>query len=312
MKKLERLVGIIYALKQNKRLTAKEIGDIFEVSERTIYRDIEALCQMNVPIIALQGFSGGYEINESYFVPTIAFLENEVLYLLICLKLGEIIKVPNMKEDYESLKYKLLNILDEDKKERYLDLLSRIILGINKIYPENYKPDVTKKIIESFFEYRDLTIEYYNPKKDECIERMITPYTLSFYSGGWYIEAYCHLRKSKRLFRIDRIKSIGISEKVHPKSFIDEYLKNVDRKKDTKEVNLEMDRFLYETVKNDRMFIHAEKKLKEDKVRLKFYTDDMDEVINLAFQNYQEIRIIEPKSCIHILKTMCKEILDKY
>ncbi|TAH60748.1 MAG: HTH domain-containing protein, partial [Gottschalkiaceae bacterium] len=123
MKKLERLVGIIYALKQNKRLTAKEIGDIFEVSERTIYRDIEALCQMNVPIIALQGFSGGYEINESYFVPTIAFLENEVLYLLICLKLGEIIKVPNMKEDYESLKYKLLNILDEDKKERYLDLL---------------------------------------------------------------------------------------------------------------------------------------------------------------------------------------------
>lgn len=312
MKKLERLVGIIYALKQNKRLTAKEIGDIFEVSERTIYRDIEALCQMNVPIIALQGFSGGYEINESYFVPTIAFLENEVLYLLICLKLGEIIKVPNMKEDYESLKYKLLNILDEDKKERYLDLLSRIILGINKIYPENYKPDVTKKIIESFFEYRDLTIEYYNPKKDECIERVITPYTLSFYSGGWYIEAYCHLRKSKRLFRIDRIKSIEISEKVHPKSFIDEYLKNVDRKKDTKEVNLEMDRFLYETVKNDRMFIHAEKKLKEDKVRLKFYTDDMDEVINLAFQNYQEIRIIEPKFCIHILKTMCKEILDKY
>lgn len=312
MKKMERLVGIIYALQENKKLTAKEIADIFEVSERTIYRDIDALSQLNVPIKAFEGYSGGYEIDEKYFVPSIAFNENEILYLLICLKLGEIIKVPNMQEDYKSLRFKLLNILDSDTKEKYMKLLSRIFFEVNKIYINDYKQDIIKNIIESFICYKDLIIEYYTPKKDECLKRKITPYDLCFDSGGWYITAYCHLRESKRVFRLDRIESIEISEDTYSSTLIDEYLKNVDKKQNADIVVLEMDRFLYETMKNDDIFIDAEKKVCGNKVELKIPTNSADKIINLALWNSEQVKIIEPKEYVDKLKEMCQKVLMKY
>lgn len=312
MKKIERLIGIICALNENKKLTAKELSKIFEVSERTIYRDIDALSQLNVPIKAFEGFSGGYAIDEKYFIPSIAFKENEILYLLICLKLGEIIKVPNMKEAYESLKYKLLNILDEDTKRKYVKLLSRIKFYINYILPSDYKDNVMKCIIDSFVQCKNLSIEYYTPKKDECVKRTITPYALSFDSGAWYIDSYCHLRKSNRIFRIDRIRSISISEESYEESIIDDYIKSNDKKDEMVKVILQMNKFLYETVKNDYIFINAEKKICSDKIELQFYTNDLDKIINLAFRNYEEIKIIEPKECINKLKHRCKKILDIY
>lgn len=312
MKKMERLVGIIYALQENKKLTAKEISEIFEVSERTIYRDIDALSQLKVPIRAFEGYSGGYEIDEKYFVPSIAFNENEILYLLICLKLGEIIRVPNMQEDYKTLRYKLLNILDCDTKEKYMKLLSRIFFEVNKIYINDYKQDVIKNIIESFIQYRDLIIEYYTPKKDECLKRKITPYDLCFDSGGWYITAYCHLRKSKRVFRLDRIKGIDISEETYLSSIIDEYLENIDKKRDGDIVVLEMDRLLYETMKNDDIFIDAEKNSCGNKVQLKVKTNSTDEIVKLAIWNNEQVKIIEPKEYIDKLKDMCEKALMKY
>jgi len=312
MKKMERLVGIIYALQEGKKLTAKEISDIFEVSERTIYRDIDALSQLNVPIKAFEGFGGGYEIDEKYFVPSIAFSENEILYLLICLELGEIIKVPNMQEDYKSLRYKLLNILDSETKEKYMKLLSRIFFEVNKICINDYKQDIIKNIIQSFINYRDLIIEYYTPKKDECLKRKITPYDLCFDSGGWYITAYCHLRKSKRVFRLDRIESIEISEDTYSPLIIDEYLKNLNKREDNHIVLLEMDKLLYETMKNDDVFMKSEKKVCGDKVELKIAANSFDKIINLAIWNSEQVKIIEPKECIDKLKGICEKVYSKY
>lgn len=312
MKKIDRLIGIIYALKENKKLTAKDISDIFEVSERTVYRDIDALSQLNVPIKAFEGFSGGYEIDESYFIPTLAFKENEVLYLLICLKIGEIISVPNMKADYESLKYKLLNILDENTKKQHLELLERINFDITSMVLSDFKQDITKKIIESYFQNRDLIIEYYHPKKDECIERRITMRTLTFFNGGWYLDGYCHLRKAIRVFRLDRIKDIRLSEEGYSLSDISEYLKESSRKDDVVKVILEMDKRLFETIKNDNIFVDVEVRNYDDKVELKFYTNEIDYIINLAIRNFEDVRIIEPQYCIDRLKQICEKILDKY
>lgn len=312
MKKMERLVGIIYALKENKKLTAKEISSIFEVSERTIYRDIDALCQLKVPIKALEGYGGGYEIDESYFFPSLALRKNEVLYLLICLKIGGIIRVPNMKEDYESLKYKLLNVLDDDAKEQHMKLLERVIFDISSINLSNYRQDIMIRIIESFLEYKDLIIDYYTPKNDEFIERKITPFTLVFYSGGWYIEGYCHLRKANRSFRIDRIKNIRISEDTYSPTVIDEYFKSIDKKEKPIKAIVEMDKTLYETVKDDNIFVDAEKIICDNKVKLTVYTNEINSIIKLAIQNFHEVKIIEPIECIDRLKYMCKKILEKY
>ncbi|MFS1514865.1 YafY family protein [Chengkuizengella sp. SCS-71B] len=311
MKKMERLVGIIYALKEHKKLTAGQIAEKFEVSERTIYRDIEALSQLNIPIIALEGFGGGYEIDDNYFVPSVAFSENEILYLLMSLRLGELINVPNMREDYESLKYKLLNILDDHKKGKYLQLLNRITFFINKIAPESYRGDMMQSILESFFEYKNLQIKYYTPKKDEFMEREITPYLLFFDDGGWYLKGYCHVRKEERCFRLDRIHQMDITENTYPPKEIHDYFENKANNRECIDVTLEMNLYLYETVKQDYIFKHAIKEEGVDKVRLKFSTY-LEDVLKLSIINAEEVTIIEPPELIDQLKQACKKILNKY
>ena len=310
MNKLDRLVGIIYALKENKRLTAKDISNIFEVSERTIYRDIDALSQLNVPIIAFEGNNGGYEIEENYFIPSIALKNYEVLYLLICLKIGEIIKVPNMKNNYESLKYKILNTLDDTDKNKNLKILERVVFDINKMYISEYRNDIIEKIIDSFSEYKNLIIEYYNPNKDECIERKISPDKLIFFNGGWYLDGYCHLRKSRRLFRLDRIKDIKICDDSYDENNNYSYERNKDS--DNIKVTLEIQRNLYETIKNDNIFLNSKVEYREHKLTLEMYTDSSDSIINIAIRNYDKIKIIEPSSLINKLKNICESILEKY
>lgn len=312
MKKMERLVGIIYALRENKKMTAKQLAESFEVSERTIYRDIDALSQLKVPIISFEGFAGGYEIDESYFIPSIFFEEREILYLLICLRAGEILRMPNMKCSFESLKYKLLNILDEDIKQGFGKLLSRITLYMDRIIPNNYCENLIDKIIESFINYKDIVITYYTPKNDEYIKRRVTPYILSFDSGGWYIDGYCHYRSAKRCFRLDRIKDIEMSEEIYSQAAVDRYMNKKKNKEGAIKIKLEMYKGLYETMKNDYYFTNAKIKDFEYKVELDVYTYNIDYFILLAIENHSEVKIIEPKECINRIKKLCEKTLKKY
>lgn len=311
MKKMERLIGIIYALKENKKLTATEIANIFEVSERTIYRDIDALSQLRVPIKAFEGSGGGYEIDEGYFLPSIGLNQNEILYLLISLKVGEIVKVPNMKRDYETLKYKLLNILDINTKEKYLKVLKRINFEISNILIKDYRADLMEKIISSFLENKNLLLNYYTPKKDEYLEREVTPYELFYYDGSWYIKGYCHLRKAERVFRIDRIKDIIVSDHTYDLATIESNSMQTNGQ-DTKKVILEMSRGLFETVENDRIFRYASNEFAGNTVKMEFETDQIDSIMKLAFQNYKEVKLIEPIEMIDKLKEMCTKIIEKY
>lgn len=312
MKKLERLSGIIYAIKENKKMTAKELAAAFEVSERTIYRDIDALSQLKVPIIAFEGFEGGYEIDESYFIPSLPLEQNEILYLLICLRAGDVLRVPNMQGSFESLKYKLLNILDDEMKQRFRKLLSRIMLEMNRIVPSSYCEDLFYKLIESFMEYKDLIITYYTPKNDEYIKRRVTPYILSFDSGGWYLDAHCHIREAKRCFRLDRIKDIEVSNEKYSQSFVDEYMNKLKKKEKAFKIKLVMDKKLYGTVKNDDYFLDAETKSIGDKIELKIYTNNMDYFTLLAIENCNQVTIIEPEECINRIKQLCEKTLEKY
>lgn len=311
MKKMERLIGIIYALKEHDQLTARELSDLFEVSHRTIYRDIDALSQLNVPIIALEGNGGGYQIDDKYFLPSVTFNKNELLYLLMCLKMGEIIKVPNMKQDYESLKYKLLNILDDDKEE-YLKLLDRIIFHINQLTPNSYENTIMYTIIQSFLGNNDMNMSYYIPKRDEIISRRITPYTLEFENGGWYLQAYCHLRQAKRCFRLDRIHHIEMTSVEHDEHLYKEFIQHRHDEREIYGIELKIDRGLFETIRSDETFNDIEVLEDNPTMHVEFNTKYKEDILQLAFFEGDRVKIIQPESLIEEFKNMCLKNLKNY
>ncbi|WDV44228.1 YafY family protein [Clostridiaceae bacterium M8S5] len=312
MKKIERLSGIIYAIKENNKITATKLATIFEVSKRTIYRDIDALCQLKVPIIAYEGREGGYEIDQKFFIPSLHLKENEILHLLFCLYAGDVIKVPNMQSSFTSLSYKLLNILDEDMKNRYKKILDRVSLNINLITPGSYCDEFFSKMVKSFLEYKNLEIEYYTPLKDEYTTRTITPYRLSFYNGGWYLDSYCNLRKEVRCFRLDRIKNVNITNESYTQDKVEKYLESIKNSKKEYTVKLEIEKNFFEVIKNDYLFFDADIKMINNTAKITVDTNNLNDYIFLAIENSDKVKIIEPRECLDKMSKLCKDAIKKY
>ncbi|QUI22346.1 YafY family transcriptional regulator [Vallitalea pronyensis] len=312
MKKLERLTGIIYALKENKKMTAKALADFFEVSERTIYRDMDALAQLKVPIVSYEGYEGGYRIQDNYFLPSLRLDDKEILYLLLCIQAGKAIKVPNMDKTSETLTHKLLNMLDEQKKEQFQKILLRVGLNMERILPDCYCDGLFEGIIESFMTYKDLIMTYYTPLRNEQIKRRVTPYRLMFNSGGWFLYGYCHLRKGDRCFRLDRIKEIALSHMDYTQRVVDAYNHKLKQSHKKYKVRLEMDKHLYEVMKNDAILYNGDMIKLREKVEITVETDYLIEYILLAIENHDEVTILEPRECIDSIKACCHKTLQKY
>ncbi|MCK8060263.1 MULTISPECIES: YafY family protein [unclassified Fusibacter] len=228
MKKSERLNGLVFALKERGRLSAKALSDIFEVSERTIYRDIDALSQLKVPITAYEGTGGGYDIDQAYFMPSIKLTEHESIMLLMLLKLGDEINFPDLKGDYTLLKSKINNTLDDVDLERIHDFLDKVSFYVSNVIPKNYDKGIMSGIIDAFLQAKEIAFTYYHPAKDEYSKRRVAPNDLHFDGGAWYVSGYCYLRNEKRIFRLDRIYGVEILEVAN--TFYDKRLTSIDDK----------------------------------------------------------------------------------
>lgn len=189
MKKNERQNGIVHLLRTRKKMTAADLAAYFEVSERTIYRDIDALSQLKVPIIAYEGLGGGYEI----------------LLMQMVLKAGEQLKIPNMTKAYKLLNAKIENALDGEDRVKAINVISHVSFEMNRIIPKAYHENVLKFVFEALWKTCDIDVEYYHPEKNERTRRRFSPMSLSFEEGAWYLRGYCHLRGEARTLRLDRI-----------------------------------------------------------------------------------------------------------
>ncbi len=310
MKKIERLNGIIYKLKENKKITAKELSDYFEVSMRTIYRDIDALSQLKVPIISYEGLNGGYEIEDDYFIPSIKLTEKEIIVLLIVLKLGKSIKLPNLSSDYELVRSKIINILDEKTKKSVDYLLEKIGYSSSKLEPKEYYNNVLDIIFESLREDLDLEIEYYTPKRDEYMTRRYSPKDLYFDGGGWYLNGYCHLRKEKRVFRLDRIKKAVITK--HKNQYINEIIVSSTEKFIEKEYTLDICESLYRIIKDDDYLRNVIVINESNPLRIKLTTVYEKSIIELVLGNPNEVTVIGPETFKSKLVKMVYDLYSKY
>jgi len=292
MKKAERLNGIIFSLKENKRLTAKELAEIFEVSERTIYRDIDALSQIKVPIIAYDGLGGGYEIDDDYFFPSIKLNEQEAIMLLMILKLGDEVQFPNFKSDYAILKSKIYNTLTDIKHERIESLLEKVSFYLMDVIPAGYDKGVLSCIIEALLENKQLTFTYYTPAKDSFSHRRVSSKDLHFDAGGWYLTGYCHLREDKRVFRLDRISEICVLD-VNNEHFEDVLFSKND--KFIPDVyTLKIEKELYRILKDNSYLKDREILDEEECVTIRFKTIYKNVVTRLVLENPDKITLLGP------------------
>jgi predicted DNA-binding transcriptional regulator YafY len=311
MKKIERLQMIIMRLKQKGKQSALELSEYLEVSKRTIYRDIDALSQMNIPIITFEGFNGGYQIDESYFMPTVQLSEREVLILMLLLKVSKQLNLPEFNESISALDLKLRNA-SEDCPEKYMKSLENITVNIQNIYPETTLHGAFETILEGFSQSAKLRIQYFSPMKNIVVERVISPLHLYYYEGGWYLDAYCHLRGKKRTFRLDRIREMVLLSEKAEDIVVKQY--NEELLDDPKVlIEFDIDRDLYNLIKYDSAMNNA--KIISEKnayYRMNIETNWIVYFENLALRNVEQVTILKPQMLVQKLQRKIIEATNKY
>lgn len=203
MNRLTRITSILIQLQSKKIVTAKEIAERFEISLRTVYRDIRTLQEAGVPISSENGV--GYFIVEGYHLPPVSVTEEEANALIISeqfmQKQGDI----SLAKNFDSLLFKIKSILKNFQKEHIEFLENRIEHFVKgEIYESNWLSAIQKAISNKNI----LTITYLSIYKEEYTTRKIEPLAVYFTNNAWIVIAYCQLRKELREFRLDRISKL--------------------------------------------------------------------------------------------------------
>lgn len=206
--KIDRLVSIIMILLDKGRIGAQELADMFEVSPRTIYRDIDAINMAGIPVRGASGVGGGFEIMPEYKIDKKVFSTDDLSALLMGLS-----SLSNIVRGDE-----LVHALAKVKSFIPADRAKDIELKANQIWIDlspwtgnsNIQPylEMIKGVLQ---EKKLLSFEYiaHHGKKTT---RTVEPYQLVLKSSQWYLQGYCHKRNDFRLFRLSRMSNLQMKE----------------------------------------------------------------------------------------------------
>ena len=206
--KVDRLVSIIMILLDKERIGAQELADMFEVSPRTIYRDIETINMAGIPVHSIPGVSGGFEIMQKYKIDRKVFSTADLSALLMGLS-----SLSNMIRGDE-----LVNTLAKVKSFIPTDSAKDIELKVNQICID-LRPWMGNRNLQSYLEIirsalqksKLLSFEYVVHHGNKTA-RTVEPYQLILKSSHWYLQGYCHKRNDYRLFKLSRMSSLQMQE----------------------------------------------------------------------------------------------------
>lgn len=206
--KVDRLVSIIMILLEKKRIGAQELADMFEVSPRTIYRDIDAINMAGIPVRSMPGVGGGFEIMQEYKIDKKIFSTSDLSAILMGLSgLSSMIRGDE-----------LINALAKVKSFIPVDVAKDIELKANQIYidlsPWMNNTDIQpqlESIKMALQESRLLSFEYADRHGNKT-SRIVEPYQLVLKSNRWYFQGYCYKRNDFRLFKLSRISELHVQE----------------------------------------------------------------------------------------------------
>ncbi|OUO35161.1 YafY family protein [Flavonifractor sp. An306] len=205
--KMERLIGILSILLQREKVTAPELAEQFEVSRRTIQRDIESLCRAGIPIATAQGAGGGISIMEGYRVDRTVLTAPEMQAILAGLR----------------------SLDSVSGTRRYAQLMEKLSAGTDSLMPGGthmlidlsswYKTSLPPKIEliqDTIEQHRAIRFTYFSPKGESV--RTVEPCYLVFHWSTWYVWGWCRMREDFRMFKLNRMTELTTGEPFDPRS----------------------------------------------------------------------------------------------
>lgn len=208
--KIDRLVSIIMVLLYKKRIGAQELADMFEVSLRTIYRDIDAINMAGIPVHGAAGVGGGFEIMAEYKLDKKVFSTSDLSTLLMGLNsLSSIIRDDELIHALSKVK----SFIPADRAKEIELKINQICIDLNS-WTGNINLQPYLEIIKSALQENKLLSFEYIAHHGNKNTREVEPYQLVLKSSHWYLQGFCHRRNAFRLFRLSRMSNLQMQEEI--------------------------------------------------------------------------------------------------
>ncbi|NOS54749.1 MAG: YafY family transcriptional regulator [Cyclobacteriaceae bacterium] len=314
MNRLDRLTAILIQLQSKKIVKAEEIADRFEISLRTVYRDVKSLMEAGVPIGSQAGT--GYFIVDGYHLPPVMFSQEEASAMMMAGKLVERMTDQSVRVAFEGALMKIKSVLNEAQKDHLEILQDHIeVLRPSTNLPAqsgNFLTDLQKAVAGK----QVVQLNYFS-NQNELTQREVEPIGLFYYSAAWHLIAWCRLRNGFRDFRSDRIKELkqtGTTFEPRSISTMQEYFNSLQQ------ANAEMKTAIVLFDKKEAMYINnsrhyfgfvSEEQL-EGQVRMKFLTADLSMMARWLLSYGRGVEIEGSEELKSILQSLVEELQEHY
>ncbi len=294
--KIDRLIGIITLLLQKEKITAPQLAERFEVSRRTINRDIQDICKAGIPIVTTQGVNGGISIMDSYKIDKTLFSSEELQAIFTGLS--------SLDSVTQSRKYK--NLMEKFSSSL---LKNNILIDLSSHYKDALAPKI--EILQLSIEnITRVSFIYYNQNGEKLV--IIDPYLIIFQWSSWYVLGFDNASNQFKLYKLNRIYD----------------MKPIDQNfelQDIPEEALDFQKYFTDEIQAVILFDKSEKYHLIEQYGLNSFTETPSGKLRFSFsftnESYllswllgfgERAELIEPKELRQIIKMQLNNMLEKY
>ncbi len=246
MNRLDRLSAILIQLQSRRTIRAQDIAERFEISLRTVYRDVRSLEEAGIPIIGEAGI--GYSLTEGYRLPPIMFTREEATAFITAEKLVLSLTDTAYGSSYSNALYKVKAVLKTADKDHLENLDDRIeVLKSTRPPALHAHQNPLQTILNAIAGKNVMQLNYFAYYRQEHTLRLIEPIGVFYLENYWHLIAYCRERKAYRDFRFDRITDISALTELYPDRHpsLKDYLRDLFKEVKLQEVIIKIDKTAY-------------------------------------------------------------------
>ena len=297
--KQNRYFQMIYLLLEKGNMTAPKLAEHFEVSVRTIYRDIDILSSAGIPIYASQGKGGGIFIKENFVLNRSILSDEEQQQILVALQSVRVIE----EESTSVLLSKLNSVFQKQNTNWFeFDFSSWTKSGARK--------EIFHILQSSIFKNKKVSFDYYNGN-GEAIKRIVEPLKLIFKSYDWYLYGFCSMRNDYRFFKLTRIRNLEMTHEEYTRTIPNEIFKRSEKFEiEMVQVTLLFDKSMITEVYEK--FDEEITKMNDGKLLVQTLIPNNKLLFNYILSCGDKVEVISPQEIRDVIIGQAMNIITKY
>lgn len=313
MNRFDRITAILIQLQSKKVVKAQDLADRFDISLRTVYRDIRTLEEAGVPLYGEAGV--GYSIVDGYRLPPIMFTQEEAMAFLTADKLMEKFTDSSLQKNFSSAMYKVKSVLRGSEKDLVENLEEQIIVK-NRVRNNTPPGNILDVLLKAIAEKKNVKMVYRAFGNEDNSERIIEPIGIFHEHENWYTIGYCHLRDAYRQFRADRIIDIRLTDESQKERTS---LKEFQALREDMKASLTLQKTIIRVDKSIALYLQEHRHyhgfvseiITEDHVEMTFLTQSIEHFARWFIMFADQAEIIEPQSLRDQVVRIFEKILQK-